>query len=686
VARASSPIFVRRLRAAGAWVAPSAVAAIAASIAAGAAEAAVYATTLAAMVAAAGYAAIYAVPIALAVSLLARAMWAAWRPRELVDTLRDADGSSPRLAAWLLYLGLAAWALMMSTLHIVSLLLARSGVAAVVALASALILPCVALALLALSRPVVALLARGLARIDAAARARGRALLRPRAVLTAAAVAAALALYATWALVVRPRIGHLELGAAVFAGVGAMTLLGGHLAWRAAPRRGRLAAAAAIALGGASLVAAAVGVRHHSTFALIEAWETAPVGGLAVDLTHDIEGLRSDVHLAGVAPRPRHGAAHPDIVLITIDTFRADRSPPYGGPAAMPSLERLAAAGAVFDWAFAPSNVTRRSLPSIATGLAPPRIRGRVAGWALKLDPRHVMLAERLRAAGYDTAGFFCCRSQFGPEHELGLTRGIDHLVIERDAAPLAREAARWLTTRAANTPDRPVFVWVHFIEPHGWDTRYPASKYGLRLPLRYDRSLVDVDRGLGILLAALLDDTGPPAAIIALTSDHGESLGDHGDRTHSSSLYNAQIRVPLIIAGPGIGPRRVRPPVGLAALAPTLLDLAGFHPPGMPEMDGVSVAALARGEHEPPIDAGEAYAVQMKDRSVAVDLAALIVGRHKLIVRGARGRPELYDLVADPRELTDRARERPERVDAMLERLDRRRAIDAIEAFGARP
>src|SRR5690606_38920534 len=111
--------------------------------------------------------------------------------------------------------------------------------------------------------------------------------------------------------------------------------------------------------------------------------------------------------------------------LITIDTVRADATPPYGGSAEMPALAALGERGAVFSWAFAPSNVTRRSIPSMVIGLAPNRIRGRVVGWALRVDPRHVLLAERLRAGGYETAGFMCCAGFWSPEVRTGLQRGL---------------------------------------------------------------------------------------------------------------------------------------------------------------------------------------------------------------------------------------------------------------------
>src|SRR5262249_10198829 len=144
-------------------------------------------------------------------------------------------------------------------------------------------------------------------------------------------------------------------------------------------------------------------------------------------------------------------------------------TPPYGGHATMPTLAELADHGAVFDWAFSPSNVTRRSIPSIDIGLDPGRVRGRVVGWALKVDPRHVMMAQRMDAAGYETAAFMCCEGFWPSEAKTGLSRGMQHVEVEHNGAQLAKQAHAWLEAREASGEHRPLFLRLHFLEPHNW-------------------------------------------------------------------------------------------------------------------------------------------------------------------------------------------------------------------------
>jgi arylsulfatase A-like enzyme len=353
----------------------------------------------------------------------------------------------------------------------------------------------------------------------------------------------------------------------------------------------------------------------------------------------------------------------------------------------MPALAAVARQAAVFEWAFSPGNVTRRSLPSMMTGLSAPRLRGRVAGWALKLDPRHVLLAERLRAAGYDTAGYFCCTSQFGAEHKLGLTRGIRHVVIDKDSGELARRAASWLAGREqrvqAGKPRQPLFVWFHFIEPHGWERTQRPSAEARRYKERYDLSLADVDSSIGLVVDAFWNQPGRrQQTFLILTSDHGEGLGDHGHRAHAASLYNSEIRVPLVVVGPGIPASRIARPVGLHDLTPSLLDLAGFVAPGMPQMDGASFAPVLRGDAPADLESGEAYAAMIRDRSVSIEKRAVVVGRHKLLWRPGRKEVELYDIAKDPHETEDLADREPELARRMRKRLAERRAVDSTAPF----
>ena len=166
------------------------------------------------------------------------------------------------------------------------------------------------------------------------------------------------------------------------------------------------------------------------------------------------------------------------------------------------------------------------------------------------------------------------------------------------------------------------------------------------------------------------------------MTSDHGEGLGEHGHAHHASDLYSSQTHVPLVVTGPGIATRRVRETVSLTSLAPTLLELAGFEPPGMPAMDGVSLAPLLTGARAEIPDGGEAYLVMVKDRSVARTQRALVLGKWKIITDadGTLASAELYDVRADRDELNNLATRESAVLTRMHEALlERMRTIDTV-------
>lgn len=424
-----------------------------------------------------------------------------------------------------------------------------------------------------------------------------------------------------------------------------------------------------LALGAATLAIACAGAARlwHPSL-LLDAWARPTFAAETIEQVHELPALRSSVLPASATPRPRPGATHPDVVLITLDTVRADRTPLGGGAAIMPALTALGARGAVMTRAIAPGNVTRRSLPSLVTGVSPTRVRGKTFGWALRLDPRHVVLAERFAAAGYHTAGFFCCESFWGRELHLGLDRGLAELVIDRDGDELARKTAAYL--RARRDQRAPLFLWLHLFHPHQWNggaAHFPGPE---QARARYDQALQRADQQLAQVLGAL-----SPSALVAVTADHGEGLGEHGAPFHGTNLTQSQLHVPLIVAGPGIAPGRHAEATGLIDLAPTLLELAGFEVPS--QLEGRSLAALLWGQR--PSGEGYAFAAMIRDRSVAEERVALVRGRWKLI-RGPHGL-ELYDLDADPNELRNLAGSAPE-LAIMRQLLRDRHLLDQQSPF----
>ena len=627
-----------------------------------------------------GFFAIVAIPVVLAGGVLVRGLIAAWGPRELAAQLVEPDGGAPRLAGWLaviwLGVGALAWIVHEGTWELARRAeprpLVTSFLEPVIAVGAAAVLA-------AVSRPAVRLFAALARRLDARWRRAGRGtLLRPRTLFLAAAVLTLAVTYAIWRAIVRPRLGPIDTSLLHAPALAAMVAGLVHAAWPRVPRRGAIGAATC-GLGAAAIAVAMIG-RWTSPAVTLEVWGDRPLAGFAIDRVFDLDAIRASVPLAEFRPADRPGAAHPDLLLITIDTVRADHTPPYGGAANMPALRELAGRGTVFTWAFAPSNVTRRSIPSLVIGLEPNRVRGRVVGWALRVDPRHVLLAERLRAAGYETAGFMCCHGFWGREMRTGLSRGLEHLVIEPTGSRLARLARTWLEDRERRGANRPLFVWMHIIEPHNWISGIGEPRTEEERTKYYDRSLAAADAMLAEVLGPFAARAPERAPIVLVTADHGEALGDHGHPYHSTDLYNSQMRVPLVVAGPGIRTQAIPETVSLVDLVPTIVELAGFEPPRGASIDGRSLAPLLAGTQRSQPETGTAFAAMIKDRSNPGGVTAVVKGRWKLLDLG--GALELYDIYADPHELANLVGERPELVQDLRALLEAKRAAARRSPF----
>ncbi len=594
----------------------------------------------------AGFVVLAMVPLLFALSIIGRGLARTWAP--VMRGLVEPHGGAPVLAAWLVYAGFALVALAIGTFG-ATLLIARTTMfrPMVVGYAQPAFGVAMVLVLLLGSRPATTGLVRVFARRGAA--------FRPWRIAVTLALIAVLLVGGAW-LWVRPRIGPLDLGPLVTPSVGIAGLVLAHAAIARWDRVRVWIAGLASGLAAAAIACALVAWRTQPSVTL-EAWGELPVAGLVIDKVFDLEAIRDRVSLDSFRPVARPDAQHPDVVVIIIDTMRADRTPPYGGPAAMPYLDQLAKRGTVFDHAFSPSNVTRRSIPSMLTGLSPQHVRGRVVGWALRIDPRHVVLGERMSAAGYDTAGFVCCGGFYGEESHTGLSRGLDHLVIEKNGARLAQLARSWLEQREKMPAKKPLFFYMHVLDPHNWaGSGDPPLDLAIRLRM-YDRVLTASDKMIAEVIGAFRGRDPARAPIVIVTADHGEALGEHGEPFHSTDLYNSQIHVPLVIAGPGIATQRITETVSGTDLTATVLELAGF---AAPPTDGRSLAPLATGARASS-DRGLAYAAMIKDRSNPGGVSAIVRGPWKLIVSG--NRRELYDIQNDPRELADRAASRPDLV-----------------------
>lgn len=351
-------------------------------------------------------------------------------------------------------------------------------------------------------------------------------------------------------------------------------------------------------------------------------------------------------------PRPR-----PNVLLVTIDTLRADRLGCYGySKAATPVLDALAGRGVRFTTAIAHTPLTAPSHASILTG-ALPFSHGVRDNGSFVLPATATTLAEVFHAAGYRTAGFI---SGFPLDRRFGFARGFqlydDRLArgsdarrasyVERGAAQTTRAAADWI--RAAGSP---WFAWVHYFDPHAPYEPPPelAARFASSL---YDGEVAAVDRELGRVLAAV--QGAPAGTVVLVTADHGESLGEHGEATHGVFVYDSTLRVPWILAGPQIPSGRVSAVVARGIdVAPTLLDYAGVRVPRGVLGRSLRPAAEGREMTDAP-----AYAESLFCRLSLgwAELRAWRTARFKLI---DAPRPELYDLTSDPGETRDLSQER---------------------------
>jgi arylsulfatase A-like enzyme/tetratricopeptide (TPR) repeat protein len=373
---------------------------------------------------------------------------------------------------------------------------------------------------------------------------------------------------------------------------------------------------------------------------------------------------------------PDSPAASPNILLVTIDTLRADRLGCYGyRPAVTPVLDGLASRGVRFETAVAHAPLTAPSHASIVTGHTPLGHGVRDNGaYVLPAGVRSV--AEDFRQAGYRTAAFV---SGFPLKRRFGFDRGFDTYddqlprgkdarrtaYVERTADRTTDAAIRWLEAASpAGSARKPFFMWVHYFDPHAPYEAPAESMRGVASP--YDGEIAFVDQQLGRLLrrAGEVDKAVP--TLVLVTADHGESLGEHGEDTHGIFVYDSTIRVPFILTGPGV-------PAGVVAqtvaqgidVAPTLLDCAGLTAKGM---EGRSLRRATSGQalSDPP-----AYAESLHPQLQYgwAPLHAWRTSKYKLI---EAPRVELYDLTADAAESRDLSARETSRVEAMRRELQR--------------
>ena len=360
-----------------------------------------------------------------------------------------------------------------------------------------------------------------------------------------------------------------------------------------------------------------------------------------------------------------------NVVLVTIDTLRADRLGCYGSRSVeTPNLDRLAQRGVLFENAVAQAPLTAPSHASMMTGLYPTRHKVRDTG-GFTLPSNSTTLAAILQGEGWDTAAFVGAAVL---KRRFGLNQGFavydDEMPpahagpgdsAERRAADVVDRAGHWLETQSG----KPFLLWVHVYDPHlPYDPPSPfREKYADR---PYDGEVAYTDQQLGRLFDAVARKS-PQNTVVAVLSDHGESLSEHGEYAHGVFLYDTTLRVPFLMTGPGVpGAIRVKQQVRTIDLLPTLLDLLGGKAPE--GIDGSSLVPAFTGKD----GAAYAYAETMfpKLNMGWAELRAVRTNRWKYI---RAPKPELYDLWQDPAEINNLAAGHPGEVkelDAQLNTL----------------
>jgi arylsulfatase A-like enzyme/Flp pilus assembly protein TadD len=364
------------------------------------------------------------------------------------------------------------------------------------------------------------------------------------------------------------------------------------------------------------------------------------------------------------------------VVFISIDTLRADRLGCYGyGEIETPNIDRLAGDAALFENVATVTPLTLPAHASIFTGLGPLK-HGIIDNFGYLLDEDEVTLAEVLRERGFATGGFV---GSFVLDARWGLAQGFDTYFDRFDAPTggvktlqanqrpgdeVLEPALEWIR----NQKEKPFFVFIHFYDPHTpYDPPEPyRTRYGSDTSGRYDGEVAFVDSLVGRLVSVLEEQGLYEETLIVLLGDHGESLGEHGEDTHGMFIYDATVRVPLVIKSPGYR-RSVRVPsqVRTIDVMPTVLDLLGIEAPD--SVEGVSLRPLLR---DPESDLGLLAYVESHYPRLHFGWAPLRGFRDDRYKYVEAPLGELYDLTRDPEESRNLFGDHPDVVKKFAERI----------------
>lgn len=383
---------------------------------------------------------------------------------------------------------------------------------------------------------------------------------------------------------------------------------------------------------------------------------------------------------------PQAGAEPPAqpsaVVLVVVDTLRADRLSAYGYPRpTSPDIDALLARGARFTQARTSEPLTAPAMATMLTGLEPHQHGTTRNG--LRIETGLASLPRLLAERGFRTAAFvgswvlrdhLCGFAEHFQVYQEVLTRKrwFGMFNREADAHDLTDAALQWLREHRRDAPEQPPLLWVHYIEPHApyrfhdeCATRLGITSTAPSRADRYDTEVAAVDAEVGRLVDGLVDLLAPRPPLIVFLSDHGENLGERGAWGHGRLLYEQTLRIPLGVVWEGvIQPSTVDGPALIADLPTTVLRLLGVEPP--PGWAGRDWSAVLRGETAPVFDRtmcvqahrGAVQSRHESDRARSRGLlrVGVVTGARKEIHGLRRQQLELYDLDADPGELANLA------------------------------
>jgi arylsulfatase A-like enzyme len=423
---------------------------------------------------------------------------------------------------------------------------------------------------------------------------------------------------------------------------------------------------------------------------------------------------------SGPTSGARVAAPAASVLLITISSARRDHFSLYGyARPTSAKLDAFAKRCAVFERAYAASSAERDAMASLLAGSLPSRLKRSAAPWP-RLLPGNRLLAEELARAGvrtgavvshaalgkssglaagfatFDTSAVALARTAPPAKPRLApgasprrfpaaKTRssrerqgGAERVLLVGVTSPAVTARTKVLLEGAQSAPET-FFLWAHYSDPHAAYIAHDEHSFGRRTLDRYDGELAFTDSHIGDLLAAAEKVASSRPLYIIVVGDHGEALGEGGRRGHGRSLADAEVRVPLVVCGPGVRAARVESPVSVLDLYPTVLELSGIEP--AKRIVGRSLRGVLRGE---AADGERFVPMEIAATAGRLGAAALVSRDDKLVLIGAGNHPRLFDLRSDPLERRNVAARRPDRVRKMQIELHRLRGAEGSVAGAA--